>query len=208
MFYIVMEYIEGVSLADTLPNMSLPRHQIDLDEIERQLGGIVGAISGYGYAPAAIEASNVMVTPSDRVVLLNYLNMYAAEEDYTYPNVVDEFMDECYRTLPCYDDDEALPASSSAPYRREPYDYSPAPSSRIKPEIAALIIIGIIAVIVIFFLYLIKLDNENTASVDKTAVEMTTGQESIAADRSVYKNESEDVTPEEHKADGRYRYIN
>ncbi|GHV52426.1 hypothetical protein FACS1894181_15510 [Bacteroidia bacterium] len=112
-FFIVMEYIAGVSLEETLPRMSIPRNQVDLEEIENKLTDIVRMINEYGYTPAAIEASNVIVTPQDAIVLLNYPDV-SLPSDMAGPNAVDDFMDKCYRNISRYDEDDAR--MPSAPY--------------------------------------------------------------------------------------------
>jgi serine/threonine protein kinase len=124
-FFIVMEYIAGVSLEETLPRMSIPRNQVDLEEIENKLTDIVRMINEYGYTPATIEASNVMVTPQDAIVLLNYLDP-SSPTDMVGPNVVDDFMDKCYRNISRYDGNDArMPA---APY------YPDEPSNSYYPD--------------------------------------------------------------------------
>jgi hypothetical protein len=170
-FFIVMEYVEGVSLAKTLPHLSIPRNQSDLDEIENQLYDIVRAISDYGFRPAAIESSNVMVTPADKVVLLNYINLYAHTGDISCGHIVDEFMDECYRSISGFDvDEEERPHPPYPSGEYDPYETDPScgyatekPSSRIKPEIIALGVIAILSFIIILLLFLMRnVENTNT----------------------------------------------
>jgi serine/threonine protein kinase len=192
-FFIVMEYITGVSLAQTLPNMSLPRNQADLDEIEEQLNEIVHTIYDYGYTPATITASNVMVTPDDRIVLLNYINPYVTIDDETYPDVVDEFMENCYHNLSGEVDginetsypynsparDSYNLANESHDSARDSYN-SPSDSyntaerpGRNKVEVIALGFMAAFAVIIILLLLIVRSstdDSDNTSAGTETTI--------------------------------------
>jgi hypothetical protein len=97
-FFIVMTLIDGITLETALAQMSLPRNRADLEEIENQLSETVRIICNLGYRPAEIDASNVIVTPRDTVVLLNYIDLAQPDED-AAQSTVNKLMDKCYRKL-------------------------------------------------------------------------------------------------------------
>ncbi|MDR2496464.1 MAG: hypothetical protein LBD21_04990 [Tannerellaceae bacterium] len=120
-FFVVMNWIEGVTLESSLPRMSLPRNRVDLEDIENQLHEAVRVVTNMGHRPAVINSSNVIITPRDTVVLLNYIDL-ARQDETAVRGVVDNFMDECYREL---SHRYAVPIAEESTYEPSSYPYPP-----------------------------------------------------------------------------------
>ena len=166
-FFIVMTPVDGITLETALAQMSLPRNRADLEEIENQLNETVRIICSLGYRPAGIEASNVIVTPRDTVVLLNYIELAHPDEN-AAQNTVNNLMDKCYRELSNrsnaapYDiryESQYEPQYDSAP-DCEPYYPPPPPmpptrrasDNAIVTGLGIIIVIALIAILLIFII--------------------------------------------------------
>ncbi len=68
--YIVMEYVEGLPLADLIPEGGMPREQVD--RYAAQIAGALAFAHGQGTLHGDLKGSNIIVTPEGNIKLLDF----------------------------------------------------------------------------------------------------------------------------------------